>query len=252
VHDGICFSPCAIGNSFTCEEVVPATKEQRKILFEERTAAGGVLHFNKKELKKIDNETEITIDAKIGAKDSELQEDTYYIPKGFHAEIDGDKVVIKKGEKPIWSEMDEEILQWVVSDVKRLENDCKKANAISDKELTWLKSLKGRVGCEANCTTTKEWSVEDMSKIQRICKYLDEAKKYYADITEVRECMDWLKSLKEREQPHPKQEWSKEDDRMLNVIIADLIGFSHSNTSTLESHFNGCIDWLKSIKDRYI
>jgi hypothetical protein len=81
---------------------------------------------------------------------------------------------------------------------------------------------------------------------------LDEAKKYYADITEVRECMDWLKSLKEREQPHPKQEWSKEDDTMLNVIIADLIGFSHSNTSTLESHFNGCIDWLKSIKDRYI
>ena len=43
-----------------------------------------------------------------------------------------------------------------------------------------------------------EWSVEDYSKVQRICKYLNEAKKYYADITEVRECMDWLKSLKER------------------------------------------------------
>jgi hypothetical protein len=49
VHDGICFSPCAIGNSFTCEEVFPATKEQRKTLFEEMTAAKGVLHFNKKE-----------------------------------------------------------------------------------------------------------------------------------------------------------------------------------------------------------
>lgn len=42
------------------------------------------------------------------------------------------------------------------------------------------------------------WSEEDMSKVQRICKYLNEAKKYYADITEVRECMDWLKSLKNR------------------------------------------------------
>lgn len=50
------------------------------------------------------------------------------------------------------------------------------------------------------------WSEEDMSKVQRICKYLNEAKKYYADITEVRECMDWLKSLKDRVQPQPKQE----------------------------------------------
>jgi hypothetical protein len=27
---------------------------------------------------------------------------------------------------------------------------------------------------------------------------LNEAKKYYADITEVRECIEWLKFLKER------------------------------------------------------
>ena len=42
------------------------------------------------------------------------------------------------------------------------------------------------------------WSEEDTFKVQRICKYLDEAKKYYADITEVRDCIDWLKSLKQR------------------------------------------------------
>jgi hypothetical protein len=42
------------------------------------------------------------------------------------------------------------------------------------------------------------WSQEDCSKVQRICKYLNEAKKYYADITEVRECIDWLKSLNDR------------------------------------------------------
>lgn len=42
------------------------------------------------------------------------------------------------------------------------------------------------------------WNEEDIFKVQRICKYLNEAKKYYADITEVRECIDWLKSLKER------------------------------------------------------
>lgn len=53
-----------------------------------------------------------------------------------------------------------------------------------------------------------EWNEEDTFKVQRICRYLDEAKKYYADITEVRECMDWLKSLKYRVQP--KQGWSEE------------------------------------------
>ena len=44
----------------------------------------------------------------------------------------------------------------------------------------------------------KPWSEEDMSKVQRICEYLDEAKKYYADITEVRDCIDWLKHIEQR------------------------------------------------------
>lgn len=66
------------------------------------------------------------------------------------------------------------------------------------------------------------WSVEDMSKVQRICKYLDEAKKYYADITEVRECINWLKSLKDRVIPQSKQEWSEEDEDYFDAIITKL------------------------------
>jgi DNA repair ATPase RecN len=58
-------------------------------------------------------------------------------------EWDANHKQLKKIEqKPAWSEEDEEILQWVISDVKRLDNDCKKANAISAKELTWLKALR--------------------------------------------------------------------------------------------------------------
>ena len=45
-------------------------------------------------------------------------------------------------------------------------------------------------------------------------------------------------------------EWSEDDERMLHIIIADFKGFIRDNTSTLESHFNECIDWLKSLKDR--
>lgn len=60
------------------------------------------------------------------------------------------------------------------------------------------------------------------------------------------ELVDWLKSLR----PKSKQGWSKEDEKMLHTIIVDFKGFKHNNTSTLESHFNECIDWLKSLKDR--
>ena len=51
------------------------------------------------EIEKQNESTITNIEIPFGANDSELQEVTYYIPKGFHAEIDDDKVVIKKGEK---------------------------------------------------------------------------------------------------------------------------------------------------------
>lgn len=41
----------------------------------------------------------LDIEIPFGAKDSELIESTYFIPKGFHAEIIGDEVHIKQGEQ---------------------------------------------------------------------------------------------------------------------------------------------------------
>lgn len=100
-----------------------------------------------KEQKPVDkNEIEIP----FVAKDSELQETTYYIPKGFYAEIDGDKVVIKNGEKPTaWSEENETI----ASALSQLLKDCESENGwncvyYNDREVffvdmeNWLKSLR--------------------------------------------------------------------------------------------------------------
>ena len=87
-------------------EIYPATKEQRSTLMKAMANAGYTFDFEKKELKEIETEIEIP----FGAKDSELKEATYYIPKGFHAEIDDGKIVIKKGEKPAeWNEEDEKM-----------------------------------------------------------------------------------------------------------------------------------------------
>ena len=53
----------------------------------------------------------------------------------------------------------------------------------------------------------------------------------------------WLKSLKDRVQPQPKQEWSEEDEKMLRTIISDGIRGAEFDKAQ--------IDWLKFLKDRY-
>lgn len=144
------------------------------------------------------------------------------------------KKKLKKVEhNPAWSEEDEINLEkaiWYVENPASM--------VVKDSMLVeWLKSLKNRVGCEVNCTTTKEWSVEDMSKIQRICKYLDEAKKYYADITEVRECIEWLKFLR------PQYIWQPSDEQLEALKEAtNIVGCKY------KSYLNSLYSDLKKLK----
>ena len=70
-------------------------------------------------------------------------ESTYYIPKGFHAEIDDDKVVIKKDEKSAaWSEEDEAYKLFAISAVEYYYDE---ENPLQKAIVDWLKSLKDRV-----------------------------------------------------------------------------------------------------------
>ena len=86
------------------------------------------------------------------------------------------------------------------------------------------------------------WSEEDIFKVQRICKYLDEVKKYYVDITEVRECMDWLKSLEDRMQPQSTWKPSDEQMRELGVVATGKGLFSKEVLS-------GLLEQLKKLKE---
>lgn len=94
------------------------------------------------------------------------------------------------------------------------------------------------------------WSAEETFMVQRICKYLDAVKKYYVDSSEVRECIDWLKSLEERVLPRQKQEWSEDDRARLQRVINFLIRNRKGDTDTIYQQEQD-IDWLKAIKDRY-
>lgn len=45
-----------------------------------------------------DNAASLTTDLSFNAYDSELQEATYYVPKGYHVAMYGNRVVVKKGD----------------------------------------------------------------------------------------------------------------------------------------------------------
>lgn len=124
-----------------------------------------VVDDDKKELK-IGNEIEIP----FGAKDSELQVEIYNIPEGFHAEIDDDKVVIKKGKKPAtWSEEDEynynTILHHLDLRKEKYKKECNQEEQDRYQGLyNWLKSLKDRY--------TWKPSDEQMDALDGICSYI--------------------------------------------------------------------------------
>ena len=132
-----------LGEHHTCcwtdaKILYPATKEQRDLLFQKMKEAEYIFDFKNKELKKIKNDIEIP----FGAKDSELQEATYFIPKGFHAEIDDDFVIIKKGEPTTWNKEDEELVKWSINNLTELKDRFGEEYGKVGKCIDWLKSLK--------------------------------------------------------------------------------------------------------------
>jgi len=64
------------------------------------------------------------------------------------------------------------------------------------------------------------------------------------------EFVDWLKSLKDRVQPQPKQEWSAEDEQHIDSLLKRLEGLCRKEFATTRFAVNEDEDWLKSIKNR--
>jgi hypothetical protein len=71
---------------------------------------------------------------------------------------------------------------------------------------------------------------------------------FHIEDVENKDVIDWLKSLKDRVQPQPKQEWSEEDKKMYNVVH-DLAWESYKTSRRLDIPTFGIInDWLKSLR----
>lgn len=104
------------------------------------------------------------------------------------------------------------------------------------------KSLKERIGCEADCTIKQEWSEYDEKMLLELSQCCDLNK------TQVQ----WLLSLKDRVQPQPEQGWSEEDEIMIKVLdsiiryiveIVDKDALERFGTNREE-----LFSWLKSLR----
>lgn len=155
------------------EDIKPATKEQRELLFQKMKEAGYEWDAEKKELKKIENTRPMLSDF-------------------FNAENEKGKVDALKGVK--WSKEDENVLNGITSylcthDACELEG--------FDKWYNWLKSLKERVQSQPK----QEWSEDDIVHLNNCISFMSGL-----SASE----MNWLKSLKDRAQP--QSQWKPTED----------------------------------------
>ena len=143
------------------------------------------------------------------------------------------------GISPNWSEEDD----------KNLRRAIRATKVVYPVAADWLKSLKDRVGCEANCTTTKEWSEDDKRKIDRIYSILRQAADTHAFSTSCRligdkECMelqDWLKSLR------PRITWKPSDEQIAQLqIVIDTYG----NEGVYDPILTELLFQLKKLKEK--
>ena len=137
--------------------------------------------------------------------------------------------------KSAWSEEDEKTIKRIDSLLYAInESDFEDIHA-------WLKSLKDRTLQQPK----QKWSEEDENAIQvlkGIVKHSNEINEKIYTMPLKEKLYDWLKSIKDRVQPQPKQEWNKEDEDILNTII----NYFEIDLECTEN--DDIIRWLKSLK----
>jgi len=123
---------------------------------------------------------------------------------------------------------DEKIRKWIIGVLSTYEHDRDLRNAA----IAWL---------EKQAEQKSAWSEEDEKMVANLVDYfkVDDALQY----TE-KQVVDWLKSLKDRAQPQPKQEWSEEDQNALEDVREAVVHYWGGETQDI------LLYWLKSIKQR--
>lgn len=109
-----------------------------------------------------------------------------------------------------------------------------------DKCIAWL---------EKQGEQNHAWSEEDELMIKDAIHWINEFQKSNRckdenDMQNSVTCENWLKSLQDRVQLQPKQEWSEEDERIYQSIVDDTVQENQLDSNQLA--------WIKSLKDRVL
>jgi hypothetical protein len=154
--------------------------------------------------------------------------------------------MMEKEQKP-WSEKDENMIEDTIQFIEKGWTDNGKSHLIP-----WLKSLKGKLQPQPK----QEWSKLDNRIEDCIGMCLtDISEKRFDDFkTSLKECLDWLHSLKDRIWYQPTQEWSEEDERKIDRIYSILRQTADTHAFSTSCRLIGdkeCIelqDFLKSLR----
>lgn len=276
-HIGDIASYCDIFNgifnpnkdSWTTLDIVPATKEQRDRLEKAMADAGYTFDFEKKELKKIEQRM-VSAEAKEAlleekptellvltdrqtAIDTLMQTVKVLKERGLYSGLQesltalavdlGKSNVVKPAE---WSEEDESYLKVAIENCYECGN-----NYIAQ----WLKSLRPE--------PKQEWSEEDENMMNKcVCSMRAVSIGFPEDEDFVNKLDNWLKSLKDRVQPQPKQEWSQNDIDMIDWLIRccekeheELCNDKYGHQDIVSDLKRDCRtkwNWLESLKNKVV
>ena len=157
-------------------------------------------------------------------------------------------------QKPVWSEESKQYLKIEgyenLSDYEKIFDDIadkyvRNKNQKGYNQYWYVKERAAEMLYQANKELKKKasWSEEDEDITGNIIRDL---KRLSGDMVSKNQPyqkeIQWLKSIKDRVQPQPKQEWSEDDETKLNDAI-DACKAKYGNMSYTA-------DWLKSLKDR--
>ena len=233
--------------------IVPATKEQRDILFQKMNEAGYEWDAEKKELKKVKKAPQkfmVGDTIKYNGTEYKITEITPNGYKVYALTYDEDAAslisfsapAILVEQKSAWSEEDEEIYRKCICVMRASACGFPEEEKFVEQVDNWLKSLKDRVLPQPKT----EWSEEDEEIIEALILLCDEAQD---NIPQLSALKNWLMSFKDRCLPQSKQEWSEEDDSHLLRIIW-FLRQNYKRGTQYEGEICGHINWLESLKNR--
>ena len=232
----------------------PATKEQRDLLFQKMKEAGYEWDAEKKELNKIEKQGEqkpiiIIPKFKIGDIIKPKPYNEEHLIKdinenGYVLDVD---IIVPFKDEDIW-EIVEQKTTWSKED----ENSGKKSEDVTEeKDMTEYKK-----GFECGkqrvlkypedfnlCKKHATWSEDDEAKLRDVIRLVEQG----APVRPISDhYTNWLKSLKDRFQLQPKQEWSKEDSERLARIHKFIWANRKGDTDEIYQQEQDA-DWIMSI-----